>query len=103
MMAPLPYCFSIWPRARLRARCFSSLLLLTVCCAMLSPTAYVAGCYLITNRSCVTLTPSLPPARGSRICCIICGLERRRRVMLQDHLQRLGYRAYSTEFQIQTA
>src|SRR5262245_37330729 len=103
MMAPLPYCFSIWPRARPRARCFSSLLLLIVCCAMLSPTAHVYGCYLIPDRSFVTLAPRLPPTWGCRPCCIIGGIESRSRVMLQDLLQRLGYRAYPTEFHIHTA
>src|SRR5215831_12798228 len=100
MIAPLPYCFSIWPRARPRARCFSSLLVLAVCCAMLSPTAHVHGCWLIAQRSLITLAPRLHPTRGGRHCFIVWRGQRSSRIILQDHLQCFGHRAYPTEFYI---
>src|SRR5262245_12508967 len=103
MMAPLPYCFSIWPRARPRARCFSSLLLLSVCCAMLSPTAHIHGWWLIANRSLVTLTPRLCPVWGRRKGFLLWRFQGSSRVNLQDHLQRLGHRPYPPEFHLDDA
>src|SRR5712691_10484573 len=102
MMAPLPYCFSIWLRARPRARCFSSFLLLTVGCAMISPTAHAHdSCWLIADCSVVTLVPRPGPDWDGRECLIFCEVQRVQRycrVVLQDHLQRLGHRPYPTEF-----
>src|SRR5712692_7057691 len=103
MMAPLPYCFSIWLRASPRARCFSSFLLLTVCCAMTSSTAHVYSRWLIADRSLVALPPRLRPAWGYREFFIFCRVERSSRVVLQDHLQRLGHRPYPTEFHVGAA
>src|ERR1700674_1923516 len=106
MMAPLPYCFSIWLRASPRARCFSSFLLLTVNCAILSPTAHVYGQWLIADRPLISLAALHPrprPAWGCREFFIFCRVERSSRVVLQDHVQRLGHRPYPTEFHVDTA
>src|SRR5262245_54512957 len=102
IMAPLPYCFSIWLRAKPRARCFSSFLLLTVGCAIISPTAHAhASCWLIADGSVVTLVPRPSPDGGGRECLIIRKVlraQRCHRVVLQDHLQRLCHCPYPTEF-----
>src|SRR5262249_29581929 len=97
MMAPLPYCFSIWLRAKPRARCFSSFRLLTVGCAMISPTAHAhERCWLITDCSVVTLAPRPVPVWGGREFLFFYRVQniQRRRVVLQDHLQRLGHCPY---------
>src|SRR5438552_14146923 len=89
MMAPLPYCFSIWPRASPRARCFSSFLLCTVCCAILSPTTPVCDQWLITDRSLiarVALPPPPHPAWGGRAFFLFWRVYCSSRVLLQDHL-----------------
>src|SRR5262249_21495806 len=107
MMVPLPYCFSIWLRAKPRARCFSSFRLLTIGCAIISPTAHAqTRFWLIAEGSVVMLVPPPGPAWGGRDGLIfhrVQRLQRCRRVVRQDHLQRLCHCPYSTEFHIDGA